>query len=191
MSYVQYIWILLSILVSITCSFCFMQPEWIMHVNFTNTFGIYTYCVSQRAGMDTRACGFYGGRFGFGNIPSTTWQAACLLYGGGCLFTCFGALCSLATMCVRTQLEMTLVMSTRYLQTSAVFLMASGLLVFPMSFESNYFRLYCGTKSAILWSTEPQRHIELSILEMSERPGQYGDVVVDDYPSIPEMTRIK
>ncbi|XP_052223614.1 LHFPL tetraspan subfamily member 7 protein-like [Dreissena polymorpha] len=152
MSYVQYIWILLSILVSITCSFCFMQPEWIMHVNYTNTFGIYTYCVSQRVGMDTRACGFYGGRFGFGNIPSTTWQAACLLYGGGCLLTCFGALCSLATMCVRTQLEMTLVMSTRYLQTSAVFLMASGLFVYHMSFESNYFRLYCGTKSAMFYA---------------------------------------
>lgn len=120
MNYVQYIWILLSILVSVTCSFCFLQPEWIVHPNFINAFGIYAFCVGSHGTSESeRTCGFYGGRFGFGNIPCTIWQAACLLYGGGSLFTCFGALCSLATMCVRTGWDKTLVLATRYLQISS------------------------------------------------------------------------
>ncbi|KAL4224196.1 hypothetical protein ACF0H5_017649 [Mactra antiquata] len=145
MNYVQYIWILLSILVSVTCSFCFLQPEWVVHPNVINAFGIYAFCVGSHGNGDgERTCGFYGGRFGFGNIPCTIWQAACLLYGGGSLFTCFGALCSLATMCVRTGWDKTLVLATRYLQISSVFLMVSGLLVYPLGFDSNYLRLYCG-----------------------------------------------
>ncbi|XP_060562067.1 LHFPL tetraspan subfamily member 7 protein-like [Ruditapes philippinarum] len=145
MNYVHYIWILLSILVSVTCSFCFLQPEWIKHPNVRNAFGIYAFCVGNTGSAQfSRTCGFYGGRFGFGNIPCTIWQAACLLYGGGSLFTCFGALCSLTTMCVRKSWNKTLVLSTRYLQISSVFLMTSGLLVFPLGFDSNYFRLYCG-----------------------------------------------
>jgi len=119
MSYVQYIWILLSILISVTCSFCFLQPEWIVQLNYKNCFGIYSFCVRSRNSEMSRVCGIYGGQFGFGNIPSSTWQAACLLYGGGCLFTCFGALCSLATMCVRSTIDRTLMLSTRYLQISS------------------------------------------------------------------------
>ncbi|XP_053376251.1 LHFPL tetraspan subfamily member 7 protein-like [Mercenaria mercenaria] len=145
MNYVHYIWILLSILVSVTCSFCFLQPEWIIHPNTINAYGIYAFCVGHSGSEElARTCGFYGGRFGFGNIPCTIWQAACLLYGGGSLFTCFGALCSLATMCVRTGWDKTLSLATRYLQTSSVFLMTSGLLVYPLGFDSSYFRLYCG-----------------------------------------------
>ncbi|XP_052797394.1 LHFPL tetraspan subfamily member 2a protein-like [Mya arenaria] len=153
MSYVQYIWILLSILVSVTCSFCFLQPEWIVRPGLSNTFGMYSFCVRGRDAMAVggaaRLCGFYGGEFGFGNIPSSTWQAACLLYGGGCLFTCFGALCSMATMCVRSSMDKTLVLSTRYLQISSVFLMTSGLVVYPLGFESRYFRYYCGSEADI------------------------------------------
>ena len=120
MNYVHYIWILLSILVSVTCSFCFLQPEWIIHPNVRNAFGIYAFCVGDAGSNQfSRTCGLYGGRYGFGNIPCTIWQAACLLYGGGSLFTCFGALCSLTTMCVRKGWDKTLVLATRYLQISS------------------------------------------------------------------------
>lgn len=150
MNYVHYIWILLSILVSVTCSFCFLQPEWIVHPRVLNAFGIYAFCVDNKGSTElSRTCGFYGGSYGFGNIPCTIWQAACLLYGGGALFTCFGALCSLATMCVRKGWDKTLVLATRYLQISSVFLMTSGLLVYPIGFDSNYFRLYCGVGAEV------------------------------------------
>lgn len=150
MDYVQYIWILLSILIAVTCSFCFLQPEWIIHPNYIDTFGIYAFCVSKNeVGELERTCGFYGGRFGFGNIPCTIWQAACLLYGGGALFTCFGALCSLSTMCIRVGWDKTLLLTTRYLQISAVFLMTSGLLIYPLGFDSGYFRSYCGATADV------------------------------------------
>ena len=120
LTYVHYLWILLSLLIAITCTYCLLQPEWFVHPDSVHAFGVYAFCVKDsRMHRTFRHCDFYGGRFGFGNIPSTPWQAACLLYGGGCLFMCIASVCSLGTMCVKNGCDKTLVLLTRYLQTAA------------------------------------------------------------------------
>ena len=120
LTYVHYLWILLSLLIAITCTYCLLQPEWFVHPDSVHAFGVYAFCVEDsRLQRTFQRCDFYGGRFGFGNIPSTPWQAACLLYGGGCMFMCIASVCSLGTMCVKNGCDKTLVLLTRYLQTAA------------------------------------------------------------------------
>ena len=118
-TYVNYLWIFLSVILASLCTFCFFQPAWLVHPDYIHTFGIYTFCSKVVSSTEkTQRCGCYGGRYGFGNIPSNSWQAACLLYGGGCVAMCVAAVGSLGSSC-RHNCNRTMVLVTRYLQTSA------------------------------------------------------------------------
>ena len=120
LTYIHYLWILLSLVIATTCTYCLLQPEWTIHPDSVHTFGVYAFCIwDVRFSKPNQRCDFYGGRFGFGNIPSTAWQAACILYGGGCMFMCIASVCSLGTLCVKHGCDKTLVLLTRYLQITA------------------------------------------------------------------------
>ena len=120
LTYIHYLWILLSLVIATTCTYCLLQPEWTIHPDSVHTFGVYAFCIwDVRFSKPNQRCDFYGGRFGFGNIPSTAWQAACILYGGGCVFMCIASVCSLGTLCVKHGCDKTLVLITRYLQITA------------------------------------------------------------------------
>ncbi len=114
------LWTLLSIMVAGTCSFSFLQPFWFIHPDTLNSFGMYSYCVRDfRYKPVAQVCGIYGGHFHFSNLPSNAWQAACVLYGGGCAFLCLGALCAIMTLCLPYVCDKRLAIFTGYIQTMA------------------------------------------------------------------------
>ena len=117
LTYIHCLWILLSLVIATTCTYCLLQPEWLVHQDGIHAFGVYAFCIRDQRLRER--CDFYGGRFGFGNIPSTAWQSACLLYGGGCMIMCIASVCSLGTLCVKHSCDKTLVLLTRYLQVTA------------------------------------------------------------------------
>ena len=95
------IWVLLSILVAGTCTFSFLQPFWFLHEHFTHSFGIISFCFGDtRLFYVHEVCGSYGGNFNLGSIPSGAWQAACVLYGGGCGLLSLGALLATCVVCI-------------------------------------------------------------------------------------------
>ena len=134
------LWTLLSIVVAGTCGFSFLQPYWFIEPDTDNSFGMFSYCVSTRdipylydshshryiqirthIGRNQRKhiCGIYGGSFQFSNLPSNSWQAACVLYGGGCVFLCLGALLAIIALCVPTLTDKRLTLFSGYIQTMA------------------------------------------------------------------------
>ncbi len=135
------LWTLLSIVVAGTCSFSFLQPHWFVEPDTENSFGMFSYCIatseSPYSTYQTRShrqmhirtdisraarkqnCGIYGGSFQFSNLPSNSWQASCVLYGGGCVFLCFGALLAIIALCVPTVTDKRLTMFSGYIQTMA------------------------------------------------------------------------
>ena len=114
------LWALLSIMVAGTCSFSFLQPFWFLHPGTLNSFGMYSYCVRDtRLKPTMQVCGIYGGYFHFSNLPSNAWQAACVLYGGGCAFLCLGALFAMMSLCLPNVCDKRLAIFTGYIQTMA------------------------------------------------------------------------
>ena len=154
MTYIHYLWILLSLVIATTCTYCLLQPEWFVHPDSIHAFGVYAFCVGDlRLPKLHQRCDFYGGRFGFGNIPSTAWQAACLLYGGGCMFMCIASLCSLGTLCVKHGCDKTLVLLTRYLQiTAGKHYALNGLFIFGLNSKNK-------DRISIIFSFSQFKHI--------------------------------
>ncbi len=90
------IWVLLSVLVAGTCTFSFLQPFWFIHLDYTHSFGLISYCYGDTRFVKTKEiCGAYGGNFNLGSIPSGAWQASCVLYGAGCGLLSLGAFISI------------------------------------------------------------------------------------------------
>ena len=126
------LWTLLSIIVSGVCGFSFLQPFWLLHRDTMNSLGMFSMCVRDNRLQKT--CGVYGGReetddggggqfyfsqFHFSNMPSNAWQAACVLYGGGCAFLCLAALLAVSTLCLPSVADKRLAVFTGYIQTMA------------------------------------------------------------------------
>ncbi len=137
------LWTLLSIMVAGTCSFSFLQPFWFIHPETLNSFGMYSYCVRDlRYKPVSQVCGIYGGNFHFSNLPSNAWQAACVLYGGGCAFLCLGAMCAIMTLCLPYLCDKRLAIFTGYIQTMAgkkkYFLLKNIILVSKMVWFINH-----------------------------------------------------
>ena len=117
---ISILWTLLSIMVAGTCSFSFLQPFWFIHPDTMNSFGMYSYCIKDfRYKQLLQVCGVFGGYFHFSNLPSQTWQAACVLYGGGCAFLCLGALFAILSLCVPSEHDKRLALVSGYLQLMA------------------------------------------------------------------------
>jgi hypothetical protein len=120
MSPIGILWSLLSVMVAGTCSFAFMQPYWFINKSTLNCLGMYSYCLKDIRYTNSRQlCGIFGGSFDFGKLPSSSWQAACALFGGGCAFFCFAGLLSLLTLCIPKPFNKNLAVWTGYIQILA------------------------------------------------------------------------
>ncbi|XP_025092432.1 transmembrane protein 211-like [Pomacea canaliculata] len=143
------LWSLLSVLVAGTCTFTFLQPFWLVHSDLLHAFGLVAYCYSGSSHHDDReTCSAYGGNFRLGSIPSGAWQAACVLYGAGCVLACLGALLSLCSACMPGHCRRRVTRAGGYVQTVSVLIMIAGLLIFPLGLSSKFFRHYCGDSAA-------------------------------------------
>ncbi|XP_070183868.1 serine-rich adhesin for platelets-like [Littorina saxatilis] len=93
------LWSLLTVLVAGTCTFAFLQPFWVMHVDLVHTFGMVSYCFMD-VGLDRsqEVCSAYGGYHHLANIPSGAWQAGCVLYGAGCVMLCVSSCLALSNL---------------------------------------------------------------------------------------------
>ncbi|XP_041378805.1 LHFPL tetraspan subfamily member 2a protein-like [Gigantopelta aegis] len=141
------LWTVLSVLVAGSCSFTFLQPFWIIHLDYTHSFGMVSYCYMDSLYENYKdVCTAYGGYYHLGNIPSGAWQAACVLYGTGCVLLCLSAVLALYDLgLVRESLSnRRLSLVAGYIQAVGVLTMIAGLLVFPLGSGSTFFRHYCG-----------------------------------------------
>lgn len=93
------LWCLLTLLVAGTCTFAFLQPFWVMHVDLVHTFGMVSYCfMDAQAERSREVCSAYGGYHHLANIPSGAWQAGCVLYGAGCVLMCVSSFLALSNL---------------------------------------------------------------------------------------------
>ena len=118
------LWTLLSILVAGTCSFSFLQPFWFIQPQTLDSFGMFSYCIRnlhlhRHHSKLTQACGIYGGQFHFSNLPSHSWQAACVLFGGGCVMHCTAALLAICSLCMPRRCNKRLSIASGYMQLMA------------------------------------------------------------------------
>ncbi|CAH1800656.1 unnamed protein product [Owenia fusiformis] len=142
------LWTLLSVMVAGTCTFSFMQPFWVVHPKTFDSLGMYTYCVQDKEFINesgiTQTCGIYGGDyFSFSKIPSSSWQASSVLYGGGCLFLCMGALFATISLCLPNTWNKKLAIFSGYVQCVAVLIMIAGLVVHPVGLGSQFVQQHC------------------------------------------------
>jgi hypothetical protein len=114
------VWTFLAVLVSALGTYSFIQPIWIVTPNQTETFGLISTCVtvldvsSQDYGR--QRCEFYGGYFNLGSLPSGAWQAACTLFGGGCILLCCGAFLAVCTSCIPNEVVKSVTVMAGYVQ---------------------------------------------------------------------------
>ena len=116
------IWTLLTIMVAGTISFSFLQPFWFVDGMTLNALGMYSYCIQDIRYKDfTQICGIYGGSFHFSNLPSNAWQAAVVLFGGGCALLAFSAMLAILAMFVpaKNKRDKRLSVVTGYVQIMA------------------------------------------------------------------------
>ena len=62
-----------------------------------------SYCLHKiydGTAIETRTCEFYSANFRLADLPTNSWQVACMSYGAGCALLCEGALLSMLTMCL-------------------------------------------------------------------------------------------
>ncbi|KAL5017387.1 hypothetical protein ScPMuIL_006976 [Solemya velum] len=148
MSFVCLLWCVLSSVVCVVCTASLVLPFWIIHPDNLHTFGLYKRCVARvDISVSHQDCGVYGGVFQFGQIPSGAWQAACMLYGGGCVFLALGFLVALASCCCSGKCSHKLTLLAGYFQTIAFLIMMASLVIYPFGFNTHYFRYYCGMEA--------------------------------------------
>ena len=93
------LWSLLTVLVACTCTFAFLQPFWVVHVDLVHTFGMVSYCFMEvQTERSREVCSAYGGYHHLANIPSGAWQAGCVLYGAGCVMLCVSSFLALSNL---------------------------------------------------------------------------------------------
>lgn len=117
------LWALLSMLVSTTCLFAFLQPAWIttdhpVRSAFRSfSFGLFSYCFHQtQLFPQTQVCRVYGGTFQFRNIPSSAWQSSCVIYGTGSLLLVITAAVALGSVCCDNNLNRRVALFIGHLQ---------------------------------------------------------------------------
>ena len=113
------IWAFLSVLVSGLTTYAFVQPVWLVGSNLLDTFGMISLCLSRTVfpgGSLKQECEFYGGYFNLGNLPSGAWQAACVLYGAGCVLLSCGAFLAVCTSCIPCDVVRTVTVMAGYVQ---------------------------------------------------------------------------
>ncbi|XP_076452228.1 LHFPL tetraspan subfamily member 5 protein-like [Babylonia areolata] len=172
---VSLLWSLLSLLVAAACAFSFLHPSWVAHPDRLHSFGLFTQCVrddphpstsspshSPSSSYPQAVCHGYGaeGRVDLGSVPAGAWQASTLLYGGGVCLQGVGALVSLLLLLLPPStsshhpfhgggVARRVALLCGYVQTLAVLLLLSGLVMFPLGFSTPFFQYYCGDGAGV------------------------------------------
>lgn len=155
-SFVFCLWALLTTAIAVVWSVSLLHPVWVLHPDNVHSFGLQKYCVmdlreaagGSRGEALHRACLPYGREFRIGNIPSDTWRAAFLLFSSGTLLFIASVLSGLLSVVIQGKWDRYVSMTTKYMQITAVLVVISALLTFPLGFSSPFFRYYCGGAGA-------------------------------------------
>ncbi|KAL3857234.1 hypothetical protein ACJMK2_011926 [Sinanodonta woodiana] len=143
--FVHCVWCLLSKLVTMTCTYSFVQPKGFLRAYLRHTFRIFAYCIQDL------------------HYSYPKQISACLIFGGGSMFMCVSCLFSLISLCVPKGCDTAIVLITTYLQTAAdlnvkrhfsfsVVFLTCGILSCPFGFNSRFFRSYCGQSASVFYS---------------------------------------
>ncbi|XP_077865444.1 LHFPL tetraspan subfamily member 6 protein-like [Saccoglossus kowalevskii] len=138
-------WTLMSLALAAACCVSFVAPTWFLKPDGLNlaSFGLYSYCLHDpREGIVCHIFG--GGRFDLMTLPVGVWQAAVVLFGGGCIMCVLGSLLSLISLFCHTNTHKTLALFAGYVQIVSVLIMSAGLLLFPLGLDNTFVRQYCG-----------------------------------------------
>ena len=124
LSFVFYLWILLTTSVAAICTFAVIQPYWFLHPDNVHSFGIINYCRISSLPVDARTtsgciCALYGGDFRLDNIPTGSWRATFLLMTTGCGFLVLSVCMGLFIVCIRGKWHRRLSILTSYIQVTA------------------------------------------------------------------------
>ncbi|XP_056600939.1 LHFPL tetraspan subfamily member 7 protein [Triplophysa dalaica] len=140
-------WVLLSSALVAICSFSFISPAWIVKDHLKNkdsvSFGLLWHCSESLDHM--YRCYTFGGLGKFQEIPSSSWQTSAVLCSGGCALLAVSSLLAIITIFLPGgSCERRICTLAGYMQMAAVFIMASGLLVYPIGLNSNLVKSFCG-----------------------------------------------
>ncbi|KAM9333574.1 LHFPL tetraspan subfamily member 7 protein [Pholidichthys leucotaenia] len=145
-------WVLLSSALVAVCSFSFISPAWIVkdqlrtgqhHNKDSVSFGLLWHCSESLDHM--YRCYTFGGLGRFAEIPSSSWQTSAVLCSGGCALLAVSSLLAIITIFLPSGgCERRVCTLAGYMQMAAVFIMATGLLVYPFGLNSALVRSFCG-----------------------------------------------
>nr|XP_046162840.1 transmembrane protein 211 [Oncorhynchus gorbuscha] len=140
-------WVLLSSALVAICSFSFISPAWIVKDHLKNkdsvSFGLLWHCSESLDHM--YRCYTFGGLGKFAEIPSSSWQTSAVLCSGGCSLLAVSSLLAIITIFLPSGgCERRICTLAGYMQMAAVFIMGSGLLVYPFGLNSTLVRSFCG-----------------------------------------------
>lgn len=118
---VYFIWILLTIVITILTILCIFNPAWYIHNNHIHSFGLTVFCeaLSTDDQQIKSRCQTYGGTFSLANIPSGAWQASFLLISTGAFSFGVTVILGLLINCIRERYVYSISSLVLYLQTSA------------------------------------------------------------------------
>uniref|UniRef100_A0A4W3IFY3 Si:dkey-35m8.1 n=1 Tax=Callorhinchus milii TaxID=7868 RepID=A0A4W3IFY3_CALMI len=145
LSCVSCLWVLLSSCLLAVCTFSFISPAWIVRDQSKDSvsFGLLWHCSGS-----VYNCYTFGGLGKFADIASASWQTSAVLCSGGCVLLAISALLAIVTVFLPSGVcERRVCTLAGYMQTTAVFIMASGLLVYPFGLNSPIVKKNCGNSS--------------------------------------------
>ncbi|XP_067422136.1 LHFPL tetraspan subfamily member 7 protein [Emydura macquarii macquarii] len=140
-------WVLLSSCLVAVCSFGFLSPAWVVKApprpaQPEVSFGLLWHC--SGALEQIYSCYASGGLGAFHRIPSGSWQTSAVLCSGGCALLAISSLLAIIAIFLPSGLcERRVCTLAGYMQTAAVFIMASGLLVYPFGLNSATVKKFC------------------------------------------------
>ncbi|XP_060115048.1 LHFPL tetraspan subfamily member 7 protein isoform X1 [Heteronotia binoei] len=158
-------WVLLSSGLVAVCSFSFLSPAWIVKERGAGarrlaaaglleggggggevSFGLLWHCAEPW--RHVHDCYTFGGLGRFSEIPSGSWQTSAVLCSGGCALLAFSALLAVIVLFLPSgACERRVCTLASYIQTAAVFIMGSGLLVYPFGLGSATVQRRCENAS--------------------------------------------
>ncbi|XP_077167932.1 LHFPL tetraspan subfamily member 7 protein [Paroedura picta] len=147
-------WALLSSCLVAACSFACLSPAWLVKPRGGGggggggevSFGLLWHCAAP--GRHVADCYALGGLGRFSRIPSGAWQTSAVLCSGGCALLAFSSLLAVIVIFLPSgPCERRVCTLASYIQTAAVFIMGSGLLVYPFGLGSATVRRHCENSS--------------------------------------------
>ncbi|XP_061596066.1 LHFPL tetraspan subfamily member 7 protein-like [Cololabis saira] len=153
-------WVLLCSALLAVCSFSFISPAWIVKEHHPGSghdsvsFGLLWHCSESLDHM--YRCYTFRGLARFAEIPSSSWQTSAVLCSGGCALLAVSSLLAIITVFLPSGgCERRICTLAGYMQMASVFIMATGLLVYPFGLNSSLVRSFCGD-SDIFYAGECQ-----------------------------------